>query len=166
MQAGLPDPRVAASVDSTYGKNRGAKLADQRIGEAFVSAASLMRLRLRLWAFMLTRDTKRRAYYVVSYCMYGGRESFYKHRYIKHCVASAKEPLRCKCAQVLVPWQLHLLALAVVQGPRCDFLKLPSKHRSRNSKLLGVKRDCDYRPPNQKATSMIFFLNTSVARLM
>ena len=46
MQAGLPDPRVAASVNSTYAKNQGANLADKRVGEASVSAAFLMRLRL------------------------------------------------------------------------------------------------------------------------
>ncbi len=81
MQAGLPDPRVAASVVSAYAKDQGANLSGQRIGEAFVSAALLMRF--DYWACMLTRDTKRQAYYYIrSYCLYGGRESFYKHRQI------------------------------------------------------------------------------------
>ena len=63
MQAGLLDPRMAAPVVSTNAENQGAQLADQRIGEALVSAASLMRL--RCYAFMLTRNTERQAYHIL-----------------------------------------------------------------------------------------------------
>ncbi len=113
-------------------------------GSAFVSAASLMRLRLRLWAFMLTRDTERRAYYVVSYCWYGGREKF---------LQTTLHQKLCRLRQGSTPMQLCCLSIGtMVAAPACacDCASAPLRLPQACTETLITKQQAGWRPDRQR----------------